>query len=98
MSLLTSLKDARTRRLTARSSRARSHGLTGPLCDGAHLTYSHELARPLYPPRRTLQETQACSRQVSKKLKKVKQIEKNERKAFWTLAVTSQCRIYFQCY
>ena len=29
-------------------------------------TYSHDLARP----RRTLQETQACSRQVSKKIKK----------------------------
>jgi hypothetical protein len=31
-------------------------------------THSHDLARP----RRTLQETQACSRQVSKKLKKIK--------------------------
>ena len=30
---------------------------------------------------------------VSKKIKKIKQIQKNERKAFWTLAVTSQCRI-----
>jgi hypothetical protein len=30
--------------------------------------------------------------------KKSKQIEKNERKAFWTLAVTSQCRTYvLQC-
>jgi hypothetical protein len=56
-------KDARTRRLTARSSRARSLGLTGPLCDCAIHTYSHELARP----RRTLQETQACSCQKIKK-------------------------------
>jgi hypothetical protein len=24
---------------------------------------------------------------------KIKQIQKNERKSFWTLAVTSQCRI-----
>jgi hypothetical protein len=48
-------------------------------------TYSHDLARP----RRTLQETRACSRQVSKKIKKIKQIQKTERKAFWTLAVTS---------
>ncbi len=31
-------------------------------------TYSHDLARP----RRTLQETQASSRQVSKKIKKIK--------------------------
>ena len=52
-------------------------------------TYSHDLARP----RRTLQETQASSRQVSKKIKKIKQIQKNKRKALWTLAVTSQCRI-----
>ena len=55
-------------------------------------TYSHDLARP----RRTLQETQASSRQVSKKIKKIKQIQKNERKALWTLAVTSQCRILSQ--
>jgi hypothetical protein len=60
-----------------------------PLSDCAVHTYSHDLARP----RRTLQETQASSRQVSKKIKKNKQIQKNERKAFWTLAVTSQCRI-----
>jgi hypothetical protein len=60
-----------------------------PLSDCAIHTYSHDLARP----RRTLQETQASSRQVSKKIKKIKQIQKNERKALWTLAVTSQCRI-----
>ncbi len=53
-------------------------------------TTSHDLARP----RRALQETQACYCQVSKKVKKSKQIQKNERKSFWTLAaVTSQCRI-----
>jgi hypothetical protein len=62
-----------------------------PLCDCSIHTYSHrdDLARP----RRTLQETQASSRQVSKKIKKIKQIQKTERKALWTLAVTSQCRI-----
>ena len=59
------------------------------MSDCAIHTYSHDLARP----RRTLQETQASSRQVSKKIKKIKQIQKNERKALWTLAVTSQCRI-----
>jgi hypothetical protein len=30
---------------------------------------------------------------ISKKIKKFKKIQKNERKAVWTLAVTSQCRI-----
>jgi hypothetical protein len=44
---------------------------------------------------RSIEETQASSRQVSKKIKEIKQIQKiqkNERKALWTLAVTSQCR------
>jgi hypothetical protein len=43
---------------------------------------------------RSIEETQASSRQVSKKIKKIKQIQKTERKALWTvtLAVTSQCR------
>ena len=59
------------------------------LSDCAIHTYSHDLARP----RRTLQETQGSSRQVSKKIKQIKQIQKNERKALSTLAVTSQCRI-----
>ena len=58
------------------------------LSDCAIHTYSHDLARP----RRTLQETQGSSRQVSKKIKQIKQIQKNERKALSTLAVTSQCR------
>ena len=39
------------------------------------------------------------ARDLSKNIKKIKQmskqIQKNERKAFWTLAVTSQCRIGF---
>jgi hypothetical protein len=74
----------------ARSGRARDVSrLMRPLSDCAIHTYSHDLARP----RRTLQETQASSRQVNKNIKKIKQIQKNERKAFWTLAVTSQCRI-----
>jgi hypothetical protein len=81
ISLLTSLKDARTRRLTARSSRARSHGLTGPLCDGAHLTYSHELARPLYTPRRTLQEAQTCSPTSVRRSEKANKNPENSRKA-----------------
>jgi hypothetical protein len=58
-------------------------------------THSHDLARP----RQTLQETQACSRQVSKNFKKIKtnrEKRKKSRKAFWTLAVTSQCRIWLK--
>ena len=51
-------------------------------------TTSHDLDRD-----GRSKKTQASSRQVSKKIKKIKHIQKNERKAFWTLAVTSQCRI-----
>jgi hypothetical protein len=88
---------------TAGSRRARSHGLTGPLsvrlCNtkqpGQHATTKapYLLARTgtisTDAPR-----PQACSRQVSKKVKKIKQTQKNERKSLWTLAVTSQCRIF----
>ena len=77
--VLTFLKDARTRRLpesTARSSRARSHGLTGPL--RVRLCDPYVLARP----RQTLQETwtQACSCQVSKKIKKIEQNPEKRKK------------------
>ncbi len=100
ISLLTSLKDALERGAHGDSqSPGRCQVRSGPgplasneedlpLCDCAIHTYSHDLARP----RRTLQETQASSRQVSKKIKKIKQIQKTERKSLWTLAVTSQCR------
>ena len=95
----TSLKDARTRRLPE-STRVHYQVRSGPgpptsneaavrLCNPCVLrtrTTSHDLDG-------RSKKTQACSRQVSKKFKKSKQIEKNERKAFWTLAVTSQCRI-----
>ena len=95
--VLTFLKDARTRRLpesTSRSGRARSHGLTGPL--------SVRLCDPYVPARPRTTSTDAprspkCSRQVSKKIRnskqKIQKTRENERKSFWTLAVTSQCRI-----
>ena len=94
--LRTSLKDARTRRLpesTARSSRARSHGLTLSvrLCD------PYVLARPRTTstdaPRNLNPSMLVPSQQ--KDQKNQKKIQKNERKSFWTLAVTvtSQCRI-----
>jgi hypothetical protein len=103
ITLLTSLKDARTRRLpesTPKSSRARSHGLTGPpsvrLCDQYVLarprTTSTDAARNpsmLAPSQQKVQNHQNKSRNEDQK---IKQIQKNERKAFWTLAVTSQCR------
>jgi hypothetical protein len=74
--VLTFLKDARERgahddcqESTARSGRAWSHGPTGPLCDFAINTYSHEHARAR---RRLLEEAEACSCQVNS-IKKIKQ-------------------------
>ena len=64
------------------------------MCDCAIHTHSHELARP----RRTLQEAQTGSRSKSVRRSenktKIQKNRENERKAFWTLAVTSQCRTY----
>ena len=77
ISLLTSLKDARTRRLPESRSGPgppTSNEAAVRLCNPCVLrtrTTSHQR-------RRTLQETQACSRQVSKKIKKIKKIQKNE--------------------
>ena len=87
--------DARTRRLpesTTRSGRARDlPRLTRPRCDCAIHAY-YALARP----RTTSTDAPRNPSKLApsqQKDQKIKQIQKNERKAFWTLAVTSQCRI-----
>ena len=90
ISLLTSLKDARTRRLpesTARSGRARDLPRRGrcAIVQSMRTTTSHDLdGRSKKKPSKLAPSQQ--------KDRKIKQIQKNERKAFWTLAVTSQCR------
>ena len=94
-SLLTSLTDARTRRLpesTARSGRARDLSrLTRPLCDCAIHTY-YVLARPRTTSTDAPRNPSMLVPSQQKNQTNQKN-QKNERKSLWTLAVTSQCRI-----